>query len=350
MFGGIYEMVGGGTNMLPYYLQRYNNLINLESPLEIDLSFYLNPQGEYVIQANVDVTGEISTTDNRILLILTRFISNTYSASVCGYEEQNFELTSPGETGIYETVIDVNAGWDIEDLKAVAIVQTWDDDPGANQHKIHQAAITEFAFINPITPTAIDFGNVSVGTTSTEQISITNYWDSELSGDIYSLPGFEIAGTYSVPALESQNLDVTFAPESVMDYYGDIIFTTNNENFPVVYVTASGGGTATNASEETFGVEQGIIGNYPNPFNPTTTISFSLSADNAQNAKLEIYNLKGQVVKEFSDLQNKISVVWNGTDNLNNPVSSGVYYCKIKLENTDSDDKYTSTKKLMLLK
>ncbi|MCK4696647.1 MAG: hypothetical protein KAT74_12835, partial [Candidatus Cloacimonetes bacterium] len=40
--------------------------------------------------------------------------------------------------------------------------------------------------------------------------------------------------------------------------------------------------------------------NYPNPFNPITTISFSLTAKDAKSAKLEIYNLKGQKVKDLS--------------------------------------------------
>jgi hypothetical protein len=336
--------------MLPYYTQRYNNLINLDSPLEIDLSFYLNPQGEYVMQANVDVTGEITTSDNKIIFILTRYISDSYSASVCGYEEQNFDLTTPGESGVYETVIDVNGSWDVDDLKAVAIVQTWDNDPGAYQHQIHQAAITQFAFLNPISPAVVEFGDVSVGTSVTEQITITNYWDAELSGDIYSLPGFEIVGNYSVPALETQNLDVTFTPESMMDYYGDIILTTSNENFPVVYVTVSGSGTATDATDETISASTGIVGNHPNPFNPTTTISYNLSSRDAQNAKLVIYNLKGQLVKEFTNLGNRTSVVWNGTDNMGKPVTSGVYYSSLKLETDTGNDKYTSTKKLLLLK
>ncbi|RLD54369.1 MAG: hypothetical protein DRJ01_18100, partial [Bacteroidetes bacterium] len=61
-----------------------------------------------------------------------------------------------------------------------------------------------------------------------------------------------------------------------------------------------------------------LIGNYPNPFNPTTTISFSLSNEqNKQNeqTKLEIYNLKGQKVKTFSNLQiNKSTnqqIIWD---------------------------------------
>lgn len=85
--------------------------------------------------------------------------------------------------------------------------------------------------------------------------------------------------------------------------------------------------------------------NVPNPFNPTTNISYSLAE--TSSVHIAIYNMKGQVVKTLvSDRQNSgnHSVVWNGTDKLNSPVSSGIYYYKIS---TDFGEK---TKKCILLK
>ena len=84
--------------------------------------------------------------------------------------------------------------------------------------------------------------------------------------------------------------------------------------------------------------------NYPNPFNPTTTISFNLNAEDAENAELVIYNLKGQKVRQYSIFNNQSSIVWDGTDNYNKPVSSGVYFYQIKA------GKFTATKKMMLIK
>jgi hypothetical protein len=75
--------------------------------------------------------------------------------------------------------------------------------------------------------------------------------------------------------------------------------------------------------------------NYPNPFNPSTTISFDLP-QNSSSAVVDIYNAKGQRVKILSitEMQNNIaSVVWNGTDENGQPVSSGIYYYKITMEN-----------------
>jgi len=63
--------------------------------------------------------------------------------------------------------------------------------------------------------------------------------------------------------------------------------------------------------------------NFPNPFNPTTTISFLLNTRDLKDVKLEIYNIKGQKVKTFDHIQFNIrdrdegqfSVTWNGMDN-----------------------------------
>ncbi len=44
------------------------------------------------------------------------------------------------------------------------------------------------------------------------------------------------------------------------------------------------------------------LSNYPNPFNPSTTISFSLTSENTENTELTIYNLKGHNIRKYSIL------------------------------------------------
>jgi len=75
--------------------------------------------------------------------------------------------------------------------------------------------------------------------------------------------------------------------------------------------------------------------NYPNPFNPTTIIHFELPF-NIINPIIEIFNIKGQKIKQFSDISNKSSVIWDGNNNYQNPVSSGIYFYKIKAGNRES--------------
>ncbi|NQV19369.1 MAG: T9SS type A sorting domain-containing protein [Armatimonadetes bacterium] len=74
------------------------------------------------------------------------------------------------------------------------------------------------------------------------------------------------------------------------------------------------------------------LSNYPNPFNPTTTISFSIPEDS--NIELSIYNIKGQKVKQlFSDqlAAGQHSVVWDGRDENNQPVGSGIYLYQLNI-------------------
>ena len=94
--------------------------------------------------------------------------------------------------------------------------------------------------------------------------------------------------------------------------------------------------------------------NYPNPFNPSTTISFNVT-QTSSFVTLEIYNLKGQKVKDLSPGlchaepvkvrgETKYSVIWNGKDDNNKPVSSGIYFYKLKTGN------FEKTKRMVLLK
>ena len=73
-----------------------------------------------------------------------------------------------------------------------------------------------------------------------------------------------------------------------------------------------------------------LLRNYPNPFNPSTTITFTISSILNERYELGIYNSKGQKVRSFSNQHIPQSAdnqfIWDGTDSSNQPVSSGVYY------------------------
>ncbi len=95
--------------------------------------------------------------------------------------------------------------------------------------------------------------------------------------------------------------------------------------------------------------------NHPNPFNPTTTISFSVT-QNSDFVNLEIYNIKGQKIKTLDILESanpspffadgvSYSISWNGTDDNNQPVSSGIYFYKLNV-----NGKTKAVKKCLLLK
>ncbi|MDO9576361.1 MAG: FlgD immunoglobulin-like domain containing protein, partial [Candidatus Cloacimonadales bacterium] len=84
----------------------------------------------------------------------------------------------------------------------------------------------------------------------------------------------------------------------------------------------------------------------PNPFNPETTISFSIPEDS--KVGITIYNIKGQKVKTLvsEDLEKGIhKIIWDSKDSIGKSVSSGVYFYKL-----DVNGKTKGLKKMLLLK
>lgn len=85
--------------------------------------------------------------------------------------------------------------------------------------------------------------------------------------------------------------------------------------------------------------------NYPNPFNPTTNISFELKT--SEKVNLSVYNVKGQLIKKLVNSNCSAgthNITWNGLDENNTQVSSGVYFYRL---NTAS---HTEVKKMILMK
>jgi hypothetical protein len=94
-----------------------------------------------------------------------------------------------------------------------------------------------------------------------------------------------------------------------------------------------------------------LTGNYPNPFNPITNIIFSLKTDS--KVSLSIYNIRGQKVRTLVNDNLHAgyhSVIWNGTDESGKSVSSGVYFSRFDTVDRNDNGKYTSIKKMILLK
>lgn len=92
-------------------------------------------------------------------------------------------------------------------------------------------------------------------------------------------------------------------------------------------------------------VQTALKSNFPNPFNPSTIISFSLAAPDKVN--IQIFNQKGQLVRTLVNANlpsGDHQIAWNGLDNSNSPVSSGVYFYRMQ------SGKFSSTRKMVMLK
>ena len=100
------------------------------------------------------------------------------------------------------------------------------------------------------------------------------------------------------------------------------------------------------SAQELLPIVTAIYQNYPNPFNPVTIIKFDLNQ--LSKVQLEIYNIKGQKVKQLVSEQlsaGQHSAVWNGKDENGGRVASGTYFVRLKTEG-----QFLDTLKMTLLK
>jgi len=104
-------------------------------------------------------------------------------------------------------------------------------------------------------------------------------------------------------------------------------------------------GSLLNSNDEIYQFDYSLS-NYPNPFNPTTTISFNLSSDS--DVSIDIFNLKGQKVRTLLSermVAGRKSEVWRGDDINGIKVSSGVYLYILRINN-----QVVAVKKCLLMK
>jgi hypothetical protein len=88
--------------------------------------------------------------------------------------------------------------------------------------------------------------------------------------------------------------------------------------------------------------------NVPNPFNPSTTMRFTLP-ENARHVTLAVYNLRGQRVRTLADGPMEAGThvaFWDGRDALEQDAASGVYFCRL----STNDGGYAQTTRMVLIR
>jgi len=200
----------------------------------------------------------------------------------------------------------------------------------------------------------LSFGNVTVNDTHTLPVTISNTGTASMIGTITTSEPFcfgQIPAdnvhefTYQLAPGAFLTFNVNFTPLANQAYSADLIITSDDPFAPLTTITVTGQGMPVSNTDPVSPAVTVLTGNHPNPFNPTTTISFSLKEKAPMT--LEIYNILGQKVKTLvSDVMDKgtHNVVWNGKDNSGRNVASGVYFYRMK------SGSYTSTKKMIMMK
>ena len=144
-------------------------------------------------------------------------------------------------------------------------------------------------------------------------------WDFDGDGEIDSYeqnPEFtyQELGTYTV------SLTIFWTGQSEMTAWQEIIVTDGS-----------------GADNYECSITNYELNNYPNPFNPSTTISFS-TTEFTEDTEIIIYNVKGQIIDKLTIYHEQNSVEWNAES-----LPSGIYLYKLNLQNSP-------IRKMLLLK
>ena len=149
-------------------------------------------------------------------------------------------------------------------------------------------------------------------------------------------------------------------PQSLINDTISLYLIEYGQYFDLVFLSYSGGQTGGGFSylrEEVFpnhlGLESEMIqlkqislgDNYPNPFNPITTIHYELPKNHLVN--ITVYDLLGNVVTNLININQSPgykSIQWNAANNLGKPLPAGVYLYRLEVGD------FSQTKKMILLK
>jgi len=187
-----------------------------------------------------------------------------------------------------------------------------------------------------------EVGGLIGGYSGAFQVSPNSFWNLDISGQTTSASGTGLTTTEM--QLQSTFTDAGWDFEGESENGdGDIwkISPYSNNGYP--YLVENCEDISNDDTCKPVPIPTALNGNFPNPFNPETTIKFSIK--HREVASLEIFNIKGQKVKSFGNfVAGSHEVVWKGKNDLGKSVSSGVFFYRLKSDNTEQ------VRKMLLLK
>jgi hypothetical protein len=217
-----------------------------------------------------------------------------------------------------------------------------------------------------INPTTLDFAASSLNEEVTRVMTISNFGNAELS------VAFELPENFSTDYVASRTraesagrndreiinitipaggdpvpVTIKITPTESMDYSAAFNVASNDTNNPAIAIQLNADFTSvSNDNTPVYTTE--FKGNYPNPFNPTTTIAFSL--EKASDVAISIYNIRGQKVKTV--VNGKVdagnhNIQWHGKDDNGKNVGSGIYFMKLDAKNGSN---LSAMRKMILMK
>ena len=162
---------------------------------------------------------------------------------------------------------------------------------------------------------------------------------------------------YDTSDFEGKAIGMRYIGDDYQVYFFDfpLYYIKEEQSIPLLHkILEKFGFSPTEVGEEFVSIPEGfsLERNYPNPFNPSTTIPFSLKVQGSKfngpvHTTLKIYNILGQLVRTLVDeakLPGKYNILWDGKDNSGKEVGSGIYFYQLRTK------EYNTTRKMVLLR
>ena len=154
---------------------------------------------------------------------------------------------------------------------------------------------------------------------------------------------YELTEGETLPSTVTFYLSLANLPGTSMDpELLNVVCGFPDEANPITVSTSALGVDDNESIPDYFALHQ----NYPNPFNPSTQISFDVP-QGAEHIMLNVYNILGQNVSTLvNGVMNpgQYTMEWNATDEVGNPVASGIYFYELRSAS------FTARKKMLLIR
>ena len=168
---------------------------------------------------------------------------------------------------------------------------------------------------------------------SNNSVVINSYYNAEISGQSDSGKGDpRTTAEMTFPYASDTYVDWDFAEiwSADEDY-------SQNDGYPYH------SNTVVSAEDNLIpAIQQIALTNYPNPFNPETTIRYTLT-ENVKSMSMQIFNIRGQLIRTLISAaphpKGEYQILWDGRNDYREPVSSGIYFCKIVTSDSETTNK-----------
>jgi len=251
--------------------------------------------------------------------------------------------------GLTFTDEDVEIG--VEYTYAITVVYA---NPSGETPPTDTISITPLLSDFSIEPLSHDFGSITVGGVSNSHtFVITNTGARGTIQNILitgtNVDDFALTNLHTLPmeldTEETIEVSVAFSPTSEGERTAFLTVVDDSEVNSSIMLSGIGVEELSGDDIVETPIMTALLGNFPNPFNPETTIRFALREDSF--VSIDIYNIRGQRIRSLVNEERRAgeySIVWNGRDDNGNSVASGMYFYRMKA------GEYQSIRRMMMIK